>query len=216
MRNYRNQAVVRSLGSSDFTAGAKVLANSFAEEPLFAHLLGSNKQERSRYLRDLMRGMLKGHAPFSEIDGVFIKDRLVGLSIAIRPDRFPLRAKDMLWIATKVMPAAIKLGFSRPGILRLFRVATVIEKNHPRDVDCWYLAFFGIDPAHRSGGVAKKLAAVVLNRADEQNLGCHLDTAGIKTMRMCRILGFEVRYELTPIQDGPKCYGMWRSPKSSA
>jgi hypothetical protein len=31
-------------------------------------------------------------------------------------------------------------------------------------------------------------------------------------MRMCRVLGFEVRHELRPLPGGPTCWGMWRSP----
>ena len=158
--------------------------------------------------------MLKGHAPFSEIDGAFVADRLVGLAVTIRPDRFPLKARDMLWIAMRALPASLMLALSSPGIFRLFRAAAMMEKNHPRDEACWYLAFFGVDPAYRKGGTAKRLAEVVLSRADAEGVGCYLDTAGKKTMQMCRFLGFEVRHHLTPFPDGPACYGMWRSPKT--
>ena len=210
-RQSHQAPIIRPLDPGEFEAGAHVLAASFAEEALFKHLLGSDTEDRARRLPGLMHGMLKGHAPCSDIDGAFIGERLVGVAISIKPDRFPLKLGSKLFIASKALPPTLSLALSRPGFLRLFAVVSQLEKHHPKE-GCYYLAFFGVDPAARKGGVAEKLSRSVLSRADAQNVGCHLDTAGKATMRMCRFLGFEVRHELRPFPEGPTCWGMWRSP----
>lgn len=203
---------IRPLDPPEFAAGARVLAASFAEEALFTRLLGSNTEDRARRLAGLMHGMIKGHAPFSDVDGAFIGDRLVGVAISIRPDRFPLRLGAQLFIARHALPATLALALSTPGFLRLFPAVSQLEKHHPTAA-CYYLAFFGVDPDARKGGVADKLSRAVLSRADAAQVGCYLDTAGKATMRMCRLLGFEVRHELQPLPDGPTCWGMWRDPR---
>lgn len=203
---------IRPLDPRDFEAGARVLAASFAEESLFKCLLGSDTEDRARHLTGLMRAMIKGHAPFSDVDGAFVGERLVGVAISIRPDRFPLRLGAKMSIARHALPATLALALSKPGVLRLFPAVSQLEQHHPTE-GCYYLAFFGVDPSARKGGVADTLSRTVLRRADAQQVGCYLDTAGKATMRMCRLLGFEVRHELRPLPDGPTCWGMWRSPR---
>ncbi len=204
--------MIRSLDRSEFEAAVGVLASSFSEEPLFEYFLGADAQKRAQLLRGLMRGMLKGHAPFSEIDGAFDRDKLIGVAISIRPNHFPIKARTMLSMAMRFFPPALILAVTNPGILRLFRVASLMEKSHPKE-PCYYLAFFGVQPASRDGGMAEKLARFVLARADRQKVGCYLDTAGRLHMRMCRFLGFEVRHEFKPFSKGPTCFGMWRKPR---
>lgn len=216
MDKHRHSApMIRPLNPGAFGAAANVLAVSFAEESLFKHLLGADAEDRARRLTGLMRGMIRGHAPCSDVDGAFVGERLVGVSIAIRPDRFPLNLGAKLSIAGNVLLPTLLLALRKPRFLRLLAAVSALEKHHPKE-GCYYLAFFGVHPAARKGGVAVELSRSILARADAQNVGCYLDTAGRATMRMCRLLGFEVLHELRPIPDGPTCWGMWRSPRSGA
>lgn len=67
-------------------------------------------------------------------------------------------------------------------------------------------------PDYRRCGVASALARIVISRADDEGVGCYLDTFGEGTMKLYEKLGFRIVAESRPFADGPRGFGMWRDP----
>lgn len=212
----RGQLTVGNVAPDEHHAVAHLLARAFADEALFAYLLGGESDERVRALDPFMRGMVSGHAPFSEIHGAWIDGRLTGASIRIRPGHFPLRGRDLLHLVPRAVPGFLRMCLRKTRARRLLSAVTALEEHHPRGKPYWYFAFVGVDPDFRLRGIASNLAEIVIRRADAEGHGCYLDTFGQATKALYERRGFRVHADLKPFPDGPSGWGLWRDPASSS
>ena len=204
---------VGHLEDHELVPAAEVLANAFADEALFAYLIDLPRAQRVHAIRPFMRGMVRGHRRFGELHGARIDGRLVGAAIRIPPGHFPLGVLDFVRMSVHALPGFLHMCLACSSARRFPAAVGALEKDRPRGVAYWYLAFVGVDPGHRRRGVASALARYVLERADEARAPCLLDTFGESTKRLYEARGFEVRTEVQPFADGPPGWSLWRAPR---
>jgi ribosomal protein S18 acetylase RimI-like enzyme len=98
------------------------------------------------------------------------------------------------------------------GLRRLTALAEV-DAHHPREPH-WYLAVLGTDPAHQGRGFGSAVMEPVLARADEEGLGCYLESSKESNVAFYARHGFRVTQELDLAKGaGPRLWLMWRDPR---
>jgi GNAT superfamily N-acetyltransferase len=86
-----------------------------------------------------------------------------------------------------------------------------IEKKHPAEPH-YYLEFVGIDTPFQGKGLGSLLLQRLVGWADEESMGCHLETGNPRNVPLYRRFGFQTTAEEEII--GVHTWFMWRPPVS--
>lgn len=175
-------------------AAALVLADAFADYPLFATAL-TDRVRRHAALPLLWRDVL-GHmrdgGPVT-VDLVERDDRTVGAAVWISDAMFDDTLRTVL--KGRYLRFAATAGL-RPA-LRLLRIQNGIDALHQRVVTEHhsYLLAIGVLPGWQGQGIASELLQRGLARADERQLPVYLETQSAVNVAVYRHFGFEVPLE---------------------
>jgi GNAT superfamily N-acetyltransferase len=111
----------------------------------------------------------------------------------------------------------IPWAFGLRGFRRLLAYEAVGQELHHRHAlrPHWYLWAIGVVPSRQGEGLAAKLMAPILARADQANVDCYLETQYSKNVRIYERQGFAVA-EMRELPGRPyPVWGMLRRPKAS-
>src|SRR5687767_9067649 len=119
-----------------------VLADSFFEDPISAHLLPDTSQRRNR----LRLGMGHVMRTYIATDGAWTTDGLDGVALWAKPGDPKPSAMQQL----KDLPTFVRsFGRHLPRAMRAFGSA---ERRRPDD-DHWFLEIIGVSPGRQGQGV---------------------------------------------------------------
>lgn len=124
-----------------------------------------------------------------------------------------------LWIPPGVAPeeeATVNLMAEALSPDRLEAIGEVLEKMeafHPKDDDCWYLAFIGVDPGHQNKGLGSALMKHMTAKLDEGNCLGYLESSNPMNVSLYQRHGFEIVGEIQAA-DSPSILPMIRPRQS--
>ena len=189
--------------TADLPAVGRSLASAFDDDPVWRWLLTDERTftRRATKVLECVATMHLGH------DTVWVTDDGEAAGIWSPPKRYKVTPREFLPVAHRFVPAA---GLSA---LRRFASMAPVEKLHPPEPH-WYLAVLGTDRAHQGKGLGSAVMAPAMARADEEGIGCYLESSKESNIPFYARHGFEVTgtHDLDKGK-GPRIWLMWRDPR---
>ncbi len=199
----RVPAKVRPAETSDRKALEHTLGHAFADDPVWMWLLGGRRIDPAKSGK-VLAAFVMPHVK----DGVStITANHHSAAVWAPPKRFLVSPRQMMPYA---YGAVRGLGFR--GLTRLGPLSE-LDKEHPSEPH-YYLALLGTHPHHQGRGLGGAAMEPTKALADEQGVGCYLESSKEENVPLYERHGFEV----TGVFDidkgnGPRLWKMWRDPQ---
>lgn len=191
----------------DLDEVAVVAARAFHDDPFFS-FLDPHAVTRARGLALFWRSTIAAAAPAATVtvarratDG-----HPVGVSVVVPPGRWPLPVGRQ---AHQLLGALRAMVVRPPALVRGARYLFSMEAAHPKE-PLWYLMLLAVDPSIQRQGVGALLQRDMLSSADDQGLGCYLETQKPDNLAYYGRFGYTLQRELAPVRGGPPLYLMRR------
>jgi ribosomal protein S18 acetylase RimI-like enzyme len=113
---------------------------------------------------------------------------------------------------TETMVEILTTHCSESALADIPDFMTQMEKVHPEDENCWYLAIIGVDPCYQGRGIGSALLKQALKGIDEQGGAAYLEASTPQNAALYQRHGFEL---CGTIQSGhsPEIYPMLRTAR---
>lgn len=192
---------VVSCAESDAPDVARLLARSFADDPVITWMFGDPDRQRARIEQAfetwVRRLFLPKHAVVAHPSGHAV-------ACWSPPARWRLTVTQQL----RLLPSMASIF----GVGRLPTVLSGMQRmadRHPEEHAHWYLGFIGTDPEHQRRGFGSALLDHALDRCDRERVPAYLEASRPENVPFYERFGFRVHDELE-LPDGPPVWGMWR------
>lgn len=197
-----------SSSGADLDEAAMVAARAFFHDPFFEYL-DSRGVTRARGLAIFFRASVAAAGAHARLLGARDGEgRLMGVSVVLDPDSYPLPASSQ----ARQMAGALRALALRPQAIPAgIRYLLAIDQAHPKE-RLWYLQLLVVDPLAQRRGIGGLLQADMLRRADEEGVGCYLETQKPQNIAYYRRFGYDLVDHLIPVPGGPPLYTMRRDP----
>ncbi len=201
---------MRRLILSDASAAGRCLARAFANDPLMDHLL-PNANRRDRMLRRLCTLVVQHGIRYGQVDGV--GDAIHGVAVWLPPAEAQASLPRLLYTGGWRLPFLIGIN----GTRRMLSFRGVIERRYHRLVPQphWLLHMLGVDPEHQGRGLASKLLTDRLQRLDQTQVDCVLETVNPRSAALYERFGFRTLEEILVPDSDLRCKLMLRRADSS-
>jgi ribosomal protein S18 acetylase RimI-like enzyme len=194
---------VRAATAADVEAMAEALARSFHDDPVMTWLFTDDPDKKYTRLKGFMAREGRRHLRHHE---VFTTDEHPGAAYWDPPGHWKTPVADII----KSTPFFLKaMG---PRMPRALRGLSMIEKEHAKAEDHYYLAVLGTAPDHQGKGIGSALLQPVLERCDSEGVGAYLESSKEQNLAFYGRHGFEVIQELQ-LPGGPPLWPMWRAAR---
>jgi ribosomal protein S18 acetylase RimI-like enzyme len=198
------RAVMR-LSRADFQEGARVLGRAFQDDPVAVSILRAvSPATRIERLTVVFSADLNACERRGMPIHVRENERIAGVAIVHAPGVYPLPITTQRGILLKTV-----LGNGLYGCGRWLTYLRHIEKQHIKDPH-YYLEFISVEPDLHGRGLGSSMLQHLSNSADEDHVGCFLETGNPKNVPLYQRFGFEAVAEEQII--GVNTCFMWRSP----
>ncbi len=202
---------VRLAGPDDVPALARMLARSFADDPvaMWSCPPGALRPVMLERFHGARLRQLIGHG------AVWTTPDLRSVAIWAPPKRWRTTPRDDLQLARSLVRAQA-LAHPR-ALVRIPLVATGllgVERRHPPSPPHWYLAVLGTDPDAQGRGLGSAVLAPILHDCDADEVGAYLESSKERNIDFYARHGFRVTRELR-LPRGPKVWAMWREPRAA-
>lgn len=188
---------VREADRSDVGALSRVLARAFADDPVVAWLVPTQRRQE--------RFFAATAAIYFGLGEIYTTADGTGVGMWARPGA----RRPGLWPVARTAPDMLRA--LRTNVPRGLRVKNLVEGHHPRQPH-WYLSVLGTDPDHQGQGIGSALMAPVLSRCDEEGVLAYLESSKESNIAFYARHGFEVTDELQ-VPRGPRLWPMVREPR---
>lgn len=198
------------MGAGDIRAARNLLAAALQDDPGWVHVL----PDRSRRLA--LRTVVGVALRDAQRDGSVLAAReghaLAGVALWFAPGRYPMSRLRKLRTTPALMGLASRIGIKRMGKLAEFGGS--IDRAFPTE-PVWYLSVLGVQPGMQRRGVGQALLMPALRTADNDGVGCYLETSKPDNVAYYERFGFAVLPTPGPLyDDGPTMWRMLRPPKT--
>ena len=204
---------VDRLQPEETAPGAALLARSFVDERIFAHIFeGCERARVERAITPWFRVWIRSFLPLGEIHAARLDGRLVGVGVRIPPGGHPLGGLRQARFMFSLMAAMLRMTMTSRRAIRLGSFARQLARLEPNE-PFWNLVWIGVDPDVQRHGVGRALADEVVALADSTSSPCWLVTFGPHTRALYERLGFAVETEVRPFSEGPIGWTLRREPR---
>lgn len=200
--------VVRTFGSSELPAAARVLAEAFQTDPLYS-FVAPDAEQRRRWLPIMKREVLRLTQPLGHNYVAADEDRLLGVLGLTPPGCWPPPIWRQVRLSLTVVLLPTPTCPSLPELLPLRRYASVFDEIHLREPH-WYIDVIGVAPSEQGRGVGKHLMQRALDLADGSKHPVWLETQTEANVGYYESFGFQVAATRQPVPGGPPTWGMVR------
>lgn len=183
----------RSIGQLD--RDAQLLADAFADDPLFVHLLPDDDERASR-LPWLMKSFLR----LTHARGLVDRVDDHGLALWLPP-------RTRLDDASVIVRSGLVAAPARLGLATTRRLIELLHTEHDEGelADDWYLFILAVHPDARGTGAARRLVERGFRRADAQGIGVRLETNNPANVALYQHLGLTLQGQVA----GPSGLAEW-------
>lgn len=182
-------------------AVTSLLAEAFEFDPMVEWLF-PNRSHQSRQLRRLfeldIRYRLNGSAQ-AHLAGH------VGVAFWHAPGAW----RPQRWSRARIAPALASVLMRHP--IGVQRFARNLLRAHPVEPH-WYLSHLAVVGATRGRGVGRSLIEVGTNHADEDGVGCYLETSNPTNLAYFQTVGF-AQIGIVKVSGAPEVWRLWRAPR---
>jgi GNAT superfamily N-acetyltransferase len=199
------EATVRPLRRHELSAGSRLLARAFAEDPFIGYFLRDRRRCEVAFPR-FFRAALHALVDAGSVFGVEADGALAGVAAWAPPEPAAVARRSRLLAGFASLEVRALFPRAAP---RLFAGFAVLGEGHPTEPH-WYLAFVGVDPRQQGRGLGRTLLTPIIDRADDLGVACYLETPFPNTRVFYRHLGFQDTAELRPVAEAPTIWTMTR------
>ena len=90
-------------------------------------------------------------------------------------------------------------------------IEELLAAAHPRQVDHYYIVFYGVRPSHQGRGIGSGLLRHIIDRADVAGVGTYRECSTQRSLNLVLRCGFHARPPIG-LPGGPELYPAWREP----
>jgi Acetyltransferase (GNAT) domain len=200
------------LERSQIHLASEILADAFANDPLFQHFTHPDDRRRSIAIQSIGKMMLQ--YAYSH-QAIYTTTKVMkGVAIWIPPHQCPLNGLRLLQAGAYALP--FKLPLSK--LLQSMPLFLKVEECHKTYMSepHWYLAMLGVHSTCQNQGVGSTLIQPVLAEADRGNMPCYLETSTVAGVRFYQRQGFEVVETIDSSSKDIQIWAMKREPQNQS
>jgi GNAT superfamily N-acetyltransferase len=194
---------VRAAGRDEAGLLGEVLADAFAEDPVFAWLIPPElpgRDDRMRtFFTSMSRGYLRGGKP------CYLTGDASAAALWAAPGAWTMPLSQMI---LEAVPSTLAF---RLRLLRALRTQLQIERLHgAQSAPHWYLGYLGTRRDRQGEGIGTRMLREVLTRLDADGVPAYLESSNERNLPLYERNGFRVVGELRALGHGPAIWRMWR------
>jgi GNAT superfamily N-acetyltransferase len=199
------QAVRAALRDEAATLG-EVLADAFAEDPVFAWLIPPQVHGRDDRLRAFFTSMSRGY--LRQGKPCYLAGDASAAALWAAPGAWTMPLSQVILEAA---PNALAL---RSRLFRALRTQLQIERLHAKQSPAhWYLGYLGTRRDRQGQGLGTQMLREVLAGLDTDGVPAYLESSSERNLPLYERNGFRVVGELQALGHGPTIWRMWREPQ---
>jgi GNAT superfamily N-acetyltransferase len=196
---------VRAARRDEAALLGEVLADAFAEDPVFAWLIPPQLRGRDNRMRTFFTSMSRGYLRAGK--PCYLTSDACAAALWAAPGAWAMPVSQL------ILEAAPTGRAFRRCLLRAVRTQTQIERLHAgQSPPHWYLGYLGARRGRQGQGLGTQLLRQVLVGADTDGLPAYLESSNDRNLPLYERNGFRVVGELQALGYGPTIWRMWREP----
>jgi GNAT superfamily N-acetyltransferase len=197
---------VRAARRGEAALLGEVLADAFAEDPVFAWLIPPQLRGRDDRMRTFFASMSRGY--LRQGKPCYLTSDASAAALWAAPGAW---AMPLSQIILEAVPSG--LAFRR-RLFRALRTQMQIERLHARQYPPhWYLGYLGARRDRQGHGLGAQMLREVLAGADTDGVPAYLESSNERNLSLYERNGFDVIGELRALGHGPTIWRMWREPQ---
>lgn len=180
-------------------AAADAVAAGFDDNEIWVWMVPADRLRR-RGLRTYYRRTLR--EIFVPLGASWVSADAMGAAAWVPPQRWRFSKREQRAELRAMLPWMVG------GLGRGQRIERLMHRHHPSEPH-WYLHTLAIHPEKQRRGYGSALIEPGLNRADEEELPCYLETQRESNIPFYARFGFELTGKIS-LEDSPPLWTMWR------
>jgi GNAT superfamily N-acetyltransferase len=197
---------VRAARRDEAALLGEVLADAFAEDPVFAWLIPPQVRGRDRRLRTFFTSMSRAYLRRGK--PCYLTGDASAAALWARPGAWAMPL-------SQVILEAVPNGQAfRLRLLHALRTQQQIEHLHAgQSRPHWYLGYLGTRRDRQGQGLGTQMLRQVLAGLDTDGVPAYLESSNEHNLTLYERNGFRVVGELQALGHGPTIWRMWREPQ---
>jgi GNAT superfamily N-acetyltransferase len=184
----------------------EVLADAFAEDPVFAWLIPPRLRGRDDRMRTFFTSMSRGY--LRQGKPCYRTGDASAAALWAAPGAW---AMPLSQVILEAVPNGLAL---RRRLLRALRTQQQVERLHAgQSRPHWYLGYLGTRRGRQGQGLGTQLLREVLVGLDADGVPAYLESSNQQNLPLYERNGFRVVGELQALGHGPTIWRMWREPQ---
>jgi len=197
---------VRAARRDEAALLGEVLADAFAEDPVFAWLIPPQLRGRDSRLHTFFTSMSRGY--LRQGKPCYLTGDASAAALWAAPGAW---AMPLSQVILEAAPSALAF---RGRLLRALRTQLQIERLHAGQTrPHWYLGYLGTRSDRQGQGLGTRMLREVLAGLDTDGVPAYLESSSERNLPLYERNGFRVVGELRALGDGPTIWRMWREPQ---
>jgi GNAT superfamily N-acetyltransferase len=194
---------VRIASRDEAAVLGEVLADAFAEDPVFAWLIPPQSRNRDNRLRTFFTSMSRSYLRRGK--PCYLTGDASAAALWAPPGAWAMPLSQVILEA-----APSGLAFRR-RLLRALRTQLQTERLHAGQLaPHWYLGYLGTRRDQQGHGLGTQMLREVLGRLDADGAPAYLESSNERNLPLYERNGFHVVGELQALGRGPTIWRMWR------
>jgi len=197
---------VRAARRDESALLGEVLADAFAEDPVFAWLIPPHLPGRDNRMRTFFTSMSRAYLRRGK--PCYLSGDASAAALWATPGAW---AMPLSQVILEAVPSG--LAFRR-RLLRALRTQQQIERLHAgQSRPHWYLGYLGTRRDRQGQGLGTQMLREVLAGLDTDGVPAYLESSNEHNLPLYERNGFRVVGELPALGHGPTIWRMWREPQ---
>ena len=200
---------VRAARRDEAALLGEVLADAFAEDPVFAWLIPPHLRGRDNRMHTFFTSMSRSYLRRGK--PCYLTGDASAAALWAAPGTW---AMPLSQVILEAVPNGLAL---RRRLFRGLRTQLQVERLHAgQSRPHWYLAYLGTRRDRQGQGLGSQLLREVLADADTAGVPAYLESSHERNLPLYERNGFRITGELRALGYGPAIWCMWREPQPRA
>jgi ribosomal protein S18 acetylase RimI-like enzyme len=196
---------VRAARPNEAVLLGEVLADAFAEDPVFAWLIPPQVPGRDSRMRTFFTSMSRGYLRRGK--PCYLAGDASAAALWAEPGGWAMPLSQMI---LEAVPSGLAF---RGRLLRALRTQLQVERLHPgQSRPHWYLGYLGTRRDRQGEGLGTQMLREVLAGLDADGVPAYLESSNERNVPLYERNGFRVVGEIQALGHGPTIWRMWREP----